>query len=177
MYNNPYISNNYNPQPTIDRINAQMSELESMKQQIAQRQSQQPTPTNLTQNFQFAPTNQGLLRYANSIEEVKRDMVIGDTPYFSKDMSVLWVKNNKNEIKTYELHEIIPKDEKDLQIEYLQAQIEELRKGQVTNEQHITDDGGRSYEPTPSKDDATTRTSTKTNKPSSVSRVSKSKSR
>ena len=128
MYNNPYISNNYNPQPTLDRINAQMAELENMKQQLSQRQSQQPTPTNLTQNFQLAPTNQGLLRYANSIEDVKRDMVIGDTPYFSKDMSVLWVKNNKNEIKTYELREIIPKDEKDLQIEYLQAQIEELRK-------------------------------------------------
>lgn len=40
MYNNPYISNGYNPQPTLDRINAQMAELESMKQQISQRQSQ-----------------------------------------------------------------------------------------------------------------------------------------
>lgn len=177
MYNNPYISNGYNPQPTLDRINAQMAELESMKQQISQRQSQQPTPTNLTQNFQLAPTNQGLLRYANSIDDVKRDMVIGDTPYFSKDMSVLWVKNSKNEIKTYELREIIPKDEKDLQIEYLQAQIEELKKGQVSNEQHFTDDGGRSYEPATTKDDATTRTTTKTNKPTSVSRVSKGKSR
>lgn len=177
MYNNPYISNNYNPQPTLDRINAQMAELENMKRQLSQRQSQQPTPTNLTQNFQLAPTNQGLLRYANSIEDVKRDMVIGDTPYFSKDMSVLWVKNNKNEIKTYELREIIPKDEKDLQIEYLQAQIEELKKGRVEDEQHFTEDGGRSYEPTPSKDDATIRTATKKNKSSSVSRVSTSKSR
>ena len=32
------------------------------------------------------------------------------------------------DIKTYELTEIIPKDDKDIQIELLQTQIEELRK-------------------------------------------------
>ena len=35
MYNNPYI-NSYNPQPSIDRINAQMAELEKMKSQLQQ---------------------------------------------------------------------------------------------------------------------------------------------
>ena len=75
-----------------------------------------------------------MIRYATSMEEVQRDMVIGDTPYFSKDMSVVWIKNTKGEIKTYELNEIIPKDEKDLKIEYLQAQIEELKKGMKKNE-------------------------------------------
>lgn len=131
MYNNPYMPSAYNPQVTIDKINAQMNELEKMKQQI-----QQPTqqPTNLTQNFQIAPTNREVIKYAGSIEEVKRDMVIGDTPFFSKDMSVVWLKNTKGDIKTYELKEIIPKDEKDLQIELLMAQIDEL-KGMIKNEQ------------------------------------------
>ena len=69
-----------------------------------------------------------VITYASSMEEVQRDMVIGDTPYFSKDMSVVWIKNAKGDIKTYELTEIVPKDNKDLQIEYLQAQIKELRK-------------------------------------------------
>ena len=55
-------------------------------------------------------------------------MVVGDTPYFSKDMSVVWIKNTKGDIKTYELNEIVPKDNKDIKIEYLQAQIEELKK-------------------------------------------------
>jgi len=123
MYNNPYMS--YNNQTTIDRINNQMVELEKMKEQL-QKPIQQPT--NLTQNFQIAPTNREVIKYANSMEEVQRDMVVGDTPYFSKDMSVVWIKNTKGDIKTYELNEIIPKDNKDLQIEYLQAQIEELRK-------------------------------------------------
>ena len=69
------------------------------------------------------------MRYASSIDEVNKEMVYIDTPFFSKDMSVVWVKNTKGEIKTYELTEIIPKDSKDLKIEYLQAQIEELKKG------------------------------------------------
>jgi hypothetical protein len=65
---------------------------------------------------------------------VQKELISGETPFFSKDMSVLWVKNTKNEIRTYELTEIIPKDNKDLQIEYLQAQIEELKKGMKQNE-------------------------------------------
>ena len=107
MYNNPYM-NSYNPQMTVDRINAQMNELEKMKQQIQQPVQQ---PTNLTQNFQLAPSNRDVIKYASSLEEVNRDMVIGDTPFFSKDMSVVWIKNTKGEIKTYELKEIIPKDD------------------------------------------------------------------
>jgi len=130
MYNNPYI-NPYNQQANIDRLNEQINNLERMK---AQMQQPQPQPTNLTQNFQLAPTSRDVIRYATSLEEVQRDMVIGDTPYFSKDMSVVWIKNLKGEIKTYELNEIIPKDEKDIQIEYLKGQIEELKKEMKQNE-------------------------------------------
>lgn len=133
MYNNPYM-NAYNPQATVDRINAQMNELEKMKQQLQQPVQQ---PTNLTQNFQLAPTNRDVIKYAGSIEEVRRDMVIGDTPYFSKDMSVVWIKNTKGDIKTYELNEIVPKDAKDLQIDLLMSQIEEL-KGMIKHEQSNT---------------------------------------
>jgi hypothetical protein len=104
-------------QSAVDRINSQMAELEKMKEQL-QKPVQQPT--NLTQNFQIAPTNREVIRYANSMDEVSRDMVVGDTPYFSRDMSIVWIKNTKGEIKTYELKEIVPKDEKDIQIEFLQ---------------------------------------------------------
>lgn len=123
MYNNPYMPSVYNPQANIDRINMQMAELEKMKEQL-QKPVQQP----ITQNFQLAPTNREAIRYASSIDEVQRDMVIGDTPYFSKDMSVVWIKNAKGEIKTYQLNEIIPKDDRDVLIDSLQMQISELRK-------------------------------------------------
>ena len=156
MYNNAYMP--YSAQPTLDRINAQMAELEKMREQL-QKPVQQPT--NLTQNFQIAPTNREVIKYASSMEEVQRDMVIGDTPYFSKDMSVVWIKNTKGEVKTYELNEIVPKDNKDLQIEYLQAQIEELRKEM------------KKYEPANIVDESNSK-SIESEEPSNVSTISKS---
>lgn len=129
MYQNPYM-NAYNSQMSIDKINEQINNLEKIRSQM-----QQPVqPTNLTQNFQLAPTSRDVIRYAGSIDEVQRDMVIGDTPFFSKDMSIVWIKNTKGEIKTYELNEIVPKDEKDIKIEFLMAQIEELKKEMKKNE-------------------------------------------
>ena len=121
----------YNPQVSLDRINNQIAELQKMREQM-----QQPVtpPTNLTQNFQLAPQNKDVIKYANNYEEVQRDLVMGDTPYFSRDMSVVWIKNLKGEIKTYELNEIVEKDERDIKIEYLQAQINELKKGRIKDE-------------------------------------------
>ena len=111
----------YNPQTSIDRINSQIAELEKLKSQI-------PSVQPITQNFQLAPQN--ALRYANNIDEVQKEYVTGDTPFFSKDLSVLWIKS-QNGIKTFEIKEIVQKDEKDLQIEFLQTQIDELKKGQI----------------------------------------------
>ena len=138
MYNNPYM-NVYNQQLSIDKLNEQINNLEKMRNQLQQPVQQ---PTNLTQNFQLAPTNRDVIRYATSIEEVQRDMVLGDTPYFSKDMSIVWIKNTKGDIKTYELNEIIAKDDKDIQIELLQAQINEM-KGMIesakSNDEYINE--------------------------------------
>ena len=124
MYTNPYI---FNPQTTVDRINGLNSQIADLERQKAQVMQPVQQPTNLTQNFQISPNN-GSIKYANSIDEVQKEFVIGDTPYFSKDFTILWVKNVKGEIKTYELNEIIQKDEKDLQIEILQARVEELER-------------------------------------------------
>lgn len=171
MYNNPYM-NMYNQQPSIDRINAQINELEKMKEQM-QKPIQQPT--SLTQNFQLAPVNREVVKYASSIDEVQRDMVVGDTPYFSKDMSVVWIKNTKGEIKTYELTEIIPKDDKDLQIEYLQSQIEELKKGMNKDEQFDTNAIPTENATDTAGNGAEARATSKKNESSSVSRISGSK--
>lgn len=135
MYNNPYMPaymNNYNQQNISDRIDNQIAQLQQMKEQM--KNNTQPS---INQTFQLAPSSMGM-RYANSINDVQKELISGETPFFSKDMSVLWVKNTKNEIRTYELTEILPKDNKDLQIEYLQAQIEELKKGMKLNESNAT---------------------------------------
>lgn len=156
MYN-PYTNNVYNPQASIDRINNQIAELEKLKSQIPQPNN----PPAINQTFQLAPNNQNVIKYANSMEEVQKNIVIGDTPYFSNDMSVVWIKDTKGEIKTYELKEIVPKDEKDIQIEYLQAQLKEL-KGMINNESNAN------------IDESTTKSST-SKESSDISKVSKSK--
>ena len=123
MYNNPYM-NAYNPQVSIDRINQQMQELEQMKQRL-----QQPQPTNLTQNFQLAPASNGKIKFAGTIDDVVKEQVSEETPFFSKDYSVVWIKNPSGNIRIYEMKETKLKDEKDMLIDALMLQIEELKKG------------------------------------------------
>ena len=165
MYN--YL-NPYNRQAEIDRINNQMAELEKMKAQMQQPVQQ---PTNLTQNFQLAPTSRDNIKYANSIEDVQREIITVETPYFSKDMSVVWIKDPKGGIKTYELNEILPLDEKDFQIKYLQEQIEDLKKEIKKNEQFFTN----ANETGTAENNGSIGTTTKKSKSTSVSTISKCK--
>lgn len=164
MFNNPYMTNAFNPQPSIDRINDQINQLENMKKQI---QQPQPTPTNLTQNFQLAPTNREVIRYADSLDEVQRDMVIGDTPYFSRDMSVVWIKNLKGDIRTYELKEIIPLDEKDIKIQNLEDELERL-KGVINYESNSAKYDSTNDETNTTENDEPIRSTTKKGKSKSI---------
>jgi hypothetical protein len=173
MYQNPYMQNfNNNPygqQSLNDRIDTQIAQLNQMKEQIKNQQ-----PTNLTQNFQLAPTHQAGMRYASTIDDVGKEVVYADTPFFSKDMSVVWIKNNKGDIKTYELKEIIPLDSKDMQIQYLQSQIEEL-KGMIKNDANVTNDASKQNATDTSKLDESDGNEFKESKSSSVSKISRSK--
>lgn len=171
MYNNPYY-NTYNQQTNIDKLNEQINNLEKMKAQL-----QQPQPTNLTQNFQLAPASRDVIRYASSIDEVQRDMTMGETPYFSKDMSVVWIKNAKGEIKTYELTEIIPQTESDFQIQLLQNELEQLKKEMKKYEQNTRNVISTENSTNSAKYDETTREPIKDDESSSVQRVSTGKKR
>lgn len=163
--------NYYNPQNNLDRINAQINELEKLRAQI-----QQPVQPSINQTFQLTPST-NLIRYANSLDDVKKEYVVSDTPFFSKDLTVLWVKNTKGDIRSFELNEIIPKDSKDMQIELLQAQIEDLRKEMRNNEQFNSNDIKSKVEPNTSKYDEPIGDTIKETKSSSISRVSTSKKR
>ena len=167
MYGNQYMAN-LNQQSVNDRIDSQIAQLQQMKEQM--RNNQQPA---INQTFQLAPNNHGM-KFANTIEDVSKEMVYFETPFFSKDMSVLWVKNAKGDIKTYELNEIIPKDEKDIQIEYLQSQIEEL-KGMIRNDANVTNANAEQITTNTSRDDEPTRTATKSTKSSGIQKISRSK--
>lgn len=131
MYPNPYSNQMY------------MQELQGMKDRIDKQMQQlsQPQQTpNINQTFQITPTqNQSSIRYVNTIDDVNRELVFGDTPFFSKDLRVMWLKNVKGEVKSYELNEIVQKDEKDLMIENLQQQIDELKKGMMIDAKSDSD--------------------------------------
>lgn len=117
-------------QDNINMINEQINRLEQMRNQIVQQptQQQQQQQPSINQTFQLAPTAQSTLRYVNTMDDVAKEMVFGDTAFFSKDMSIMWLKNSKGEIKSYELTEIIQKDEKDMIIESLKMQVDEMNK-------------------------------------------------
>lgn len=170
MYNNPYF-NNYNMQNSLDSINNNIAELEKLKTQLQNRQNQPA----INQTFQLAPT-QSIMRYANTIEDVNKEVIVGDTPFFSRDLSVVWIKNIKGEIKTYELNEIIPKDDKDFQIDYLREQIEEL-KGMIKNDRNDTNDVAKQNETNTTEYDESIRATTKNEKSTGISKVSTSKKR
>jgi len=115
----------------MDRIDNQIKELEGMRSQL-QRTIAQPA---INQTFQLTP-NTGGFKVANSIDEVNKELVFADSVFINSDFSIMWIKNVKGEVKTYSITELIEKDEKDLMIENLQKQIEEL-KGSVVDEEHV----------------------------------------
>lgn len=160
MFNNPYLTS-YNPQMTMERIDNQIAELQKMKTQIP---NQQPA---INQTFQLAPNSQIGMNYVASMDEVIKKNIVTDTPFFSKDMSVVWIKNTKGDIKTYELNEIVPKDEKDIQIELLMEQIKEL-KGLIKNDANITNASKSEISTDTSRDDESAGKSTKKSKSSSL---------
>lgn len=169
MYNNIYPNSMYSQQNLNDKIDNQIAQLQQMKEQF--KNNQQPA---INQTFQLAPTNNHTMRFANTIDDVIKETIYVDTPFFSKDMSVMWVKNAKGDIKTYELNEIIPKDSKDMQIEYLMEQIKEL-KGMIKNDADVTNVVAKQNTTNTSINDESIREELKDEKSSSISKIPRSK--
>lgn len=87
-------------------------------------------PTNLTQNFQIAPAQSGIqFKFVDSLDDVNKELVLSDTYFMSKDFNSFWIKDSKGNIRSFALKEIVAKSEKDLIIEDLQKQIDELKRG------------------------------------------------
>lgn len=173
VYPRQYMPNYYNgvQQNIGDQIDYQINQLQQMKEQMKNNTMQPPA---INQTFQLAPSNHGGMKYANTIDEVSKEQVFIDTPFFSKDMSVLWVKSTKGDIKSYELNEIIPKDAKDIQIEYLQSQIEEL-KGMIKNDANVTNVNAEQDATDSTGNVGSVGTTIKKNESTSISKISRSK--
>lgn len=124
-----------NLQDMRDRIDNQMKQY-----QQSQAQMQQPVAQPITQNFQLAPqptNNEIQAKYVNNIEDVKNTFVMTAGLFVNKEMNTLWFKNVNGDIRTFNLQEIIEQDEKDLEIQRLRNEIENM-KGMIANEPRIT---------------------------------------
>ena len=130
-------------------------------------------PANLTQNFQLASNSVNNIKSANNIGDVQKYIVVTDTYFFNNDMTEMWIKNAKGNIRTFNMMEVIPKDEKDLLIEKLQKQIAELKGGNLN--EPIKSDEELLYEQPITNVDKPIGKSTKTIKPTDVSDISNSK--
>lgn len=108
----------------INQANGQLQQLQNQPQMPMQ----QPQ---IHQNFQLAPnlnTSELESKYANTIEEVKNTFVIKTGIFVNKDFSVLWLKNINGEIRTFSLNEIVEKDVKDIEIEKLKYELDNMKK-------------------------------------------------
>ena len=131
-YNSPY-NPTYNPmarQNYEQNLKNIIEQASGQLQQLQQMQVPQPVPTNLTQNFQIAPqSNPGELQsaYVNNVDEVRNIFMTKNGVFVNKELNTLWFKNTEGKIRTFSMIEIIEKDEKDIEIEDLRKQIDEMR--------------------------------------------------
>ena len=124
--NQLYMQNMQDLQNMREKIDRQMQQMQQLNQM-----QQQPTPTNLTQNFQLAPNpsnNELESKYVNNIDEVKNTFVMKTGVFLNKELNTLWIKNTNGDIRTFELNEIIPQDPKDIEINNLKKELQRMRE-------------------------------------------------
>lgn len=125
--NQYYMQNMQDLQNMREKIDRQMQQMQQFNQNQMQ---QQPTSTNLTQNFQLAPmqNNSELeAKYVNNIDDVKNTFVMKEGIFVNRDMNTLWTKNVSGDIKSYSLQEIIEIDPKDAEIANLKNELANMR--------------------------------------------------
>ena len=116
--------NNYNQLSMIDKqILEERNKINELEKQRIQAQYAQPTILN--QTIQAVPNSSGI-KYAESIDDVNREMIFTDTLFVNKDFTNMWLKTPQGNVRPFLLQEIVPKDEKDLRIESLEKQVKEL---------------------------------------------------
>ena len=122
----------YNPQLSVydKQILEEKNKLAELERQKIQAQYAQPTILN--QTIQAGPQANGI-RYAESIDDVNKEMIFMDTLFVNKDFTNMWLKTPQGNVRPFLLKEIIPKDEKDLRIESLEKQLKELLEERKEN--------------------------------------------
>lgn len=130
----PYYQNNQyymqDLQNMKDRIDRQMQQVQQMNQnQIQQQPVLQPQPQ-IHQSFQLAPQSsfsEIQAKYVSDINDVKNTFVMSLGMFLNKEMTTLWLKNINGEIRTFSLNEIIEQDPKDIEINNLKQELQNMK--------------------------------------------------
>lgn len=132
-YNNGnfYAQKMQNLQGIKEQVDKQMQDLQNMQQLQQQFTNQQPQP-HIQQTFQLSnPVNNNDFdaKYVDNADDVRNVIVYRNTMFISRDMSKLWFKDANGYTKVYEITEIVeeePKDKKDIELDELKKQVENL---------------------------------------------------
>lgn len=112
-----------------EKIDRQMQQVQQMNQN--QMQQQQPIPQpQIHQSFQLAPQSsfsEIQAKYVSDINDVKNTFVMSLGMFLNKEMTTLWLKNINGEIRTFSLNEIIEQDPKDIEINNLKQELENMK--------------------------------------------------
>lgn len=132
-YNNGnfYAQKMQNLQGIKEQVDKQMQDLQNMQQLQQQFTNQQPQP-HIQQTFQLSnPVNNNDFdaKYVDNADDVRNVIVYRNTMFISRDMSKLWFKDANGYTKMYEIAEAVeeePKDKKDIELDELKKQVENL---------------------------------------------------
>ena len=112
-----------------EKIDRQMQQMQQLNQN--QMQHQQPVPQpQIHQSFQLAPQSsfsEIQAKYVSDINDVKNTFVMSLGMFLNKEMTTLWLKNINGEIRTFSLNEIIEQDPKDIEINNLKQELENMK--------------------------------------------------
>lgn len=131
MAYNYYPNNQYymqDLQNMREKIDRQMQQVQQMNQNQMQHQ---PVPQpQIHQSFQLAPQSsfsEIQAKYVSDINDVKNTFVMSLGMFLNKEMTTLWLKNINGEIRTFSLNEIIEQDPKDIEINNLKQELENMK--------------------------------------------------
>lgn len=106
MYGNPYFNQQAYQQ---DLINMR----DRLDKQIQQAQAQQMNnnqPPAINQTFQLSPNQSNHIKYAESEEDVSKELVFADTLFVNRIYSKMWLKNASGEIKYMSIINILQRE-------------------------------------------------------------------
>lgn len=136
---------NYNNQYYMQELQGMKDRIDSqLRQYQQQNQIQQPVQPQIHQNFQLAPQNnfsEIQAKYVSDINDVRNTFVMSTGMFLNKEMTTLWLKNTNGEIRTFNLNEIIEQDPKDIEINNLKQELENMKL--LINENKSKEEGGK----------------------------------